>query len=89
MTKKPEPTARTWRMDDEDYCPEEIYGDFEGPLEDGKIHATLICEVQGDDEANVRANAALICRAVNAWDDPLALEARIGELTRQNKGESS
>lgn len=28
------------------------------------------------------ANAALICRAVNAWDDVLALEARIGELTR-------
>lgn len=49
-------------MHDETYCPEEIWGDLEGPLEDGKVHGTFICEVN-QDAPNWRDNARLIAAA--------------------------
>lgn len=80
-------TPRPWRMHDEHYCPEEIWGSLDGPLEDGRIHGQYVClvTVVEDDSPTTAANAALICRAVNAWDDVLALEARIGELMRDDR----
>lgn len=67
-------TPGPWQMHDDDYCPEQIYGNLE--LIDGKIRGTLICEIQGDmDEPKNLANARLIAAAPDllaacqAWDE--------------------
>jgi hypothetical protein len=66
-------TPTPWQQHDPEYCPEEIWGNLEGPLEDGKIHGTHICTLEDNEQAE--ANARHIVRCVNSHDDLLeALE---------------
>jgi hypothetical protein len=53
ITHTPDP----WQQHDEQYCPEEIWGALDGPLEDGQVHGELVCTVNMDHpraEANIR-----------------------------------
>jgi hypothetical protein len=74
-----EHTPGPWKMHDEDYCPEEIYGDFEGPMEDGKIRGTLVCTVAGEfDESPIpEKNARLILAAPELLAALIACEDRL------------
>ncbi len=55
------PTPGPWQQHDADYCPLEIWGNLDGPLEDGAIRGTEICTVADGPEAE--ANARLIASA--------------------------
>jgi hypothetical protein len=37
------------QIHNDDYCPEQIWGALDGPLEDGQIHGVLVCTVETDD----------------------------------------
>lgn len=50
-------TPGPWQSHDDDYCPEEIWGNLEGPL-DGEIRGTLVCTV--DDGPEMLGNIALL-----------------------------
>lgn len=73
-------TPGKWQMHDSDHCPEEIWGNLEGPLEDGQIHGKLVCVVEdgpvgfGDEE---RANARLIAAAPELLEAVIHMMAAI------------
>ncbi len=57
-------TPGPWQQHDHDYCPFEIWGALDGPLEDGKIHGEQVCDIiEGDDAERNHANARLIAAA--------------------------
>jgi hypothetical protein len=72
-------TNGPWQMHDEDYCPEEIWGDL--GLFDGAVRGTKICEIdQGN--PNWLANAKLIRAAPELRERLTVLVAAIerGEI---------
>lgn len=85
MSKEPEPpaTPRPWYTVTEIHVPHEGPKRAEYPIY--RQNGSFRCPAKAASEAD----AALICRAVNAWDDVLALEARIGELTRASTEKTS
>lgn len=65
-------TPGTWASHDDDYCPLEIYGDREGPMEDGRVHGTLVCTIENErDVPIIKAAPDLLaaCKAVLEWGD--------------------
>ncbi len=59
-------TPIPWQVHDYEHCGNEIYGNLEGPLEDGQIHGIFVADTQAD------ADAEFICVAVNAHYDLVA-----------------
>lgn len=55
-------TPGPWKIHDEQYCIDEIWGNLEGPI-DGKIRGTQICTLEQTDDGRVFANAKLIAAA--------------------------
>ena len=55
-------TPGPWQQHDIDYCPDEIWGDIEGPLETGTPRGVHICTIEGDGD-QLQANAKLIAAA--------------------------
>lgn len=56
-------TPGPWQQHDLEYCPLEIFGDLEGPMENGRVRGTQVCEIiqsncQEQDEANAKLIAA-------------------------------
>lgn len=60
-------TPGDWQSHDTDYCPEEIWGNLEGPLEDGRVHGTHICTIA--DTPDFEGNRKLVIAA------PMLLQA--------------
>lgn len=60
-------TPSPWQQHDPEYCPMEIWGNLDGPLEDGEIHGTHVVEVLTNED-----DARLILRCVNSHDGLLA-----------------
>lgn len=42
-------TPGPWTQHDEDWCPLEIWGNLDGPLQDGQIRGTQVCDVLTDE----------------------------------------
>lgn len=53
-------TDDPWLCHDDEYCPEEIWGGFDGP-DEGRIHATHICTME--DYPNAGADGSFIRKA--------------------------
>ena len=54
-------TPGPWQQHDSDYCPQEIWGSLDGPLDDGQIRGVLVCTVEDNDQ--LHSNARLIAAA--------------------------
>lgn len=57
-----EHTPGPWKIHDEQYCIDEIWGDLEGPI-DGKIRGQHVCTLEQTDDGRICANACLIAAA--------------------------
>lgn len=62
MTATTKHTVGRWVQHDEEYCPDEIFGDIDGPLEDGRLRGEHVCTVNMEHPRGY-ANAALIIAA--------------------------
>lgn len=65
------------QIHNEEYCPDEIYGALDGPLEDGQVHGVHVCTVHGDEPLPI---AREIVARWNAHDDLLAAAIRCIEI---------
>lgn len=72
-------TPGPWQQHDWDHCPLEIWGNLEGPMEDGQILGTQICEVLTNE-----ADAKLIAAApelLEACQKAIAFLRSIGNVS--------
>lgn len=69
-------TSKPWVVHNEYYCPEEIWGDLDGPLEDGRIRGEKVCEVNMDHPRGI-ANRSLISAAPDLLE---AVETFLADL---------
>jgi hypothetical protein len=58
-------TPGPWHQHDPDYCPLEIFGNLEGPLENGQIRGTLVCLAENETDARLIASAPELWEALN------------------------
>lgn len=73
-------TPGPWQMHDSEYCPEEIWGNVEGPLEDGRIKATHVCIVTTKSSKQISDEEFANARLIAVSPDLLALANRVASL---------